>query len=85
MAEYKEYKCELCSYTVAANPKGHDVVMMGEVYSYKCEDCHEIVNVLASEKTVCPECGSEKAGGGWWVKITVSVRSTSSAPRYASS
>ena len=60
MAEYKEYKCEICCYTVAANPKGHDVVMMGEIYSYKCEDCHEIVNVLTSEKTVCPECGSEK-------------------------
>ena len=28
MAEYKEYKCELCSYTVAANPKGHDVVII---------------------------------------------------------
>ena len=60
MAKYKEYKCESCCYTVAANPKGHDVVMMGEVCSCKCEDCNEIVDVLTSEKTVCPECGSEK-------------------------
>jgi len=60
MAKYKEYKCELCCYTVAVNPQGHDVVMMGEVYSYMCQNCWEIVNILASEKTVCPECGSEK-------------------------
>jgi tRNA(Ile2) C34 agmatinyltransferase TiaS len=60
MAKYKEYKCESCCYTVAANPKGHDVVMMGEVCSCKCEDCNEIVDVLTSEKTVCPECGSDK-------------------------
>ena len=60
MAKYKEYKCESCCYTVAANPKGHDVVMMGEVCSCKCADCNEIVDVLTSEKTVCPECGSDK-------------------------
>ena len=48
MATYKEYKCESCSYTVAANPKGYDVVMMGEIDSYMCEDCHEIVNLQAS-------------------------------------
>ena len=60
MAEYKEYQCELCCYIVAANPKGHDVVMRGEIYSYMCEDCYKIVDVLASEKTICPECGSEK-------------------------
>ena len=60
MAEYQEYKCESCSYTVAANPKGHDVVMGGEVYSYMCEDCREIVDVLTSEQTICPNCGSEK-------------------------
>lgn len=41
-------------------PKGHDVTMMGEVYSYMCENCWEIVNVLASEQTVCPKCGSDK-------------------------
>lgn len=60
MASYKEYKCEGCGYTIAANPKWQDVVMMGEIYSYKCEDCYEIVNVLASEKTICPGCGSDK-------------------------
>ena len=60
MAEYEEYKCELCCYTVAANTKGHDFVMRGEVYSYMCQECWEIVNVLTSEKTVCPNCSSEK-------------------------
>ncbi len=30
MASYKEYECEGCGYTVAANPKGKDMVMMGE-------------------------------------------------------
>lgn len=60
MANYKEYRCEHCGYTVTANPRGHDMVMMGEIYSYMCEDCHEIVHVLTSEKTVCPGCGSEK-------------------------
>ena len=63
MASYKEYKCEGCGYTVNANPKGKDMVMMGEVYSYFCPDCNEIVDVLypygeKPEKIVCPECGS---------------------------
>ena len=39
MASYKEYECEGCGYTVAANPKGKDMVMMGEVYNYLCPDC----------------------------------------------
>ena len=30
MAIYKEYKCEGCGYIVAANPKGKDMVMMGD-------------------------------------------------------
>lgn len=60
MAAYKEYKCESCGYTVEANPRGHDYVMMGEIYSYVCKDCHEIVDVLASEELVCPKCGSGK-------------------------
>ena len=29
MASYKEYKCKGCDYTVAANPKGKDMMMMG--------------------------------------------------------
>ena len=65
MAHYKEYKCEDCGYTVAANPKGKDMVMMGEIYSYLCPDCKEIVDVVNPhgeklEKIVCPECGSDK-------------------------
>ena len=46
MASYKEYECVGCGYTVAANPKGKDMVMMGEVYNYLCPDCKEIVEVL---------------------------------------
>ena len=60
MATYKQYKCESCGYTVEANPTGHDVIMMGEVDSYMCEQCHEIVDVMASEETICPKCGSDK-------------------------
>ena len=46
MASYKEYKCEGCGYTVTANPKGKDIVMMGEVYTCLCPDCKEIVDVV---------------------------------------
>lgn len=46
MASYKEYKCEGCGYTVNANPKGMDMVMMGEINSYLCSDCKEIVDVV---------------------------------------
>ena len=65
MANYKEYKCEGCGYKVAANPKGKDMVMMGEIYSYLCPDCKEIVDVVnphgeKPEKIVCPECGGDK-------------------------
>ena len=64
MATLFEYKCKSCGYTVAAHPKGHDMIMMGEQYTYHCEDCHEIVHILypygeKPEKIVCPECGSE--------------------------
>ena len=64
MARYYEYKCKKCGFTKAANPKGKDMVMMGEVHNYLCSNCNEIVDVLYSygekpEKIVCPECGSE--------------------------
>ena len=66
MATYKQYQCKQCGYTVEANPKGHDLIMAGEVYTYLCKECQEIVDVLTSpfgkkaEKIQCPECGSEK-------------------------
>ena len=64
MATYYEYKCKGCGYTVHANPKGKDMVMMGELYSYHCMDCNEIVDVSCPhgekpEKIACPKCGSE--------------------------
>ena len=64
MARLFEYKCKNCGYTVHANPKGHDAIMMGEQYTYHCEDCKDIVYVVCPygekpEKIVCPECGSE--------------------------
>jgi len=66
MATYKQYQCKHCGYTVEANPKGHDLMMAGEVYTYLCKGCREIVDVLTfplgekAEKIKCPECGSEK-------------------------
>ena len=64
MATYYEYKCKGCGYTVNANPKGKDMVMMGELYSYHCKDCNEIVDVSCAhgekpENVTCPKCGSE--------------------------
>ena len=64
MATLFEYKCKKCGYSKSANSKGHDIVMMGEIYNYHCEDCNEIEDVLypygeKPEKIVCPECGSE--------------------------
>jgi DNA-directed RNA polymerase subunit RPC12/RpoP len=66
MATYKQYQCKHCGYTVEASPKGHDLTMAGEVYTYLCKECREIVDVLTfplgekAEKIKCPECGSEK-------------------------
>ena len=60
MATYKVYRCESCGYTVEANPKGLDEVMMGEICSNMCEDCHEISSYMDPADTVCPKCGSEK-------------------------
>ena len=64
MATYFEYKCKGCGYTVNANPKGLDTIMMGEQYTYHCDDCKDIVYVVnlygkKPEKIACPECGSE--------------------------
>ena len=65
MATLYEYKCKNCGYSTWANPKGHDMVMMGELYHYLCEDCKEIVDVVnphgeKPEKITCYKCGSEK-------------------------
>ena len=65
MGTFKQYECKGCGYVVSANPKGHDMIMSGDLYTYLCEDCKEIVEVLypygeKTEKIVCPECGSEK-------------------------
>ena len=64
MATYFEYKCRKCGYAKAANPKGKDMVMMGEVHHYLCSECKDVVDVLypygeKPEKIVCPECGYE--------------------------
>lgn len=65
MATLKEYKCKKCGYTVYANPAGHDLTMMGEVYQFTCRQCREVVDVLAfgvgkkGDEIKCPECGSK--------------------------
>ena len=63
MATLFEYKCKKCGYSVSANPKGHDMVMMGEIYNYHCEDCNEIVELSCDHgekpEEICPECGSK--------------------------
>ena len=64
MGRLFEYKCKSCGYTVNANPKGHDTIMSGDLYTYLCEDCKEVVDVLypygeKPKKIICPECGSE--------------------------
>ena len=61
MGTYKEYKCINCGYTVEANPKGHDLIMAGEVYSYLCKECREIVDVLrlvemTNKSEACNHC-----------------------------
>lgn len=64
MATLIKYKCKGCGYTVNANPKGHDMIMSGEMYSYHCKDCNEIVDVSCSHgekpEEICPKCGSKK-------------------------
>ena len=65
MGRLFEYKCKGCGYSVNANPKGHDAIMSGELYTYLCADCNEIVDVCypygkKPENITCPECGSEK-------------------------
>ena len=49
MATYYEYKCKGCGYTVNANPKGKDMVFMGEVQNYLCSDCKDIVDVIDND------------------------------------
>lgn len=46
MAILNQYKCKSCGYTVAANPKGKDIFMSGEVIECPVPD-------------KCPECGGE--------------------------
>ena len=37
MATYYEYKCKGCGYTKSANPKGHDMIISGDLYPYLCK------------------------------------------------
>ena len=71
MATYYEYKCKGCGYTVNSNPKGKDMVMMGELYSYHCKDCNEIVDVSCAHgekpEEICPKCGSKNIS--YWTRI----------------
>ena len=46
MATLFEYKCTSCGYTVKGNPKGHDVLMSGEV-------------IECPVPSKCPECGGK--------------------------
>ncbi|MBR4782314.1 MAG: hypothetical protein IK023_00285 [Bacteroidaceae bacterium] len=46
MAVLNQYKCKNCGCTVAANPKGKDILMSGEVIECPVPDN-------------CPECGGE--------------------------
>ena len=46
MARLFQYKCKSCGYTVAANPKGKDILMSGEVIECPVPD-------------KCPECGGD--------------------------
>ena len=64
MACLKEYKCK-CGYKIAASPKGHDYLMMGEFYHFLCKKCRDIVRVDVPlfekpKNPVCPHCGSEE-------------------------
>ena len=46
MARLFQYKCKSCGYTVAANPKGKDILMSG-------------VEIDCPVPDKCPECGGE--------------------------
>lgn len=46
MSRYFEYKCKGCGYTPNVNPKGKDMVMMGEVQNFLYSDFNEIIDVL---------------------------------------
>ena len=65
MGTFYEYKCKSCGYTINANPKGKDIVMMGEIHNYLCQNCNERVDVLypygeKPEKVLWPKCDSER-------------------------
>lgn len=64
MAYLNGYKCEECGYEVFANPKGHGLLMLGEIFCFACKNCRHIVNVNVAydempKKFICPDCGSE--------------------------
>jgi len=46
MASYKEYLCKNCGYMVSACPEGHGTIYAGEMYTFLCKECREIVDVL---------------------------------------
>lgn len=71
MAVYEVYKCEKCGYKVEANSLGHDTLMSGEYYDFKCHECNEIVSISVEDMYKqgmglrCPVCNKDGHLSTW--------------------
>lgn len=68
MAEFYNYKCEKCGWTISTAEDGHYYLMSGEYYTYLCRHCHKIYEIgkrnlidgsgMLRMFPSCPRCGS---------------------------
>ena len=72
MAILKTYKCKKCGYSVESSSLGHYTLMGGEIYSFKCKSCKEVVDIfyknIADEPyggPCCPNCGKKENLSMW--------------------
>ena len=71
MATMHTYRCKECGFEIMSNPHGFYSLMMGQVYNFKCTNCHNIVELSAqqiNEMTYfpkCPVCGDGEHLYSW--------------------
>ena len=64
MAEYLEFVCKNCGWSICAPAEGSDVNMDSIVAYFKCLDCNKVfgrsydMGSVVNDPEICPKCGS---------------------------
>ena len=66
MAEYLEFVCKNCGWSICAPAEGSDVNMDSIVAYFKCLDCNKVfgrsydMGSVVNDPEICPKCGTAR-------------------------